>query len=299
MKTLRELAEDAIETVESGYYSSKPSLMVAGGAATTNYTHNQSQPGSGSATRGRRSVVQAIKISSGRAIICEIKFASPSAGRISGRYDQVSQIAKEMEAGGAAGLSVLTEPKNFNGSIANLVTASESTNLPVIMKDIVISKEQIVAARSMKANAILLIQEIFSEGYTKDKLSLYDAVKLAKEQTLEVILETHTKQGLIEASKFVDCDIIGINNRDLKTFNTTINTTLDLLGDKFAQGGLKDRLVTSESGFENPGDVSNLINVLRARGLPVPKAFLIGTSIMKSEDIRSTVRGFVEAAAKD
>jgi indole-3-glycerol phosphate synthase len=285
MKTLGGLVRDAIDTVESGYYRS---VLASSSDANTDSSMITSNQNDGSA--GRRSLVKSIESKAGRAIVCEIKFASPSAGKIDGRYDQVSQIAREMEKGGAAGLSVLTEPKNFSGSLENLKTARSNTSLPVIMKDIVVSKEQIRAASCLGASALLLVYEVFSEGYSSRGLTLCDAVRLARNENLEVIIETHSKDGLAEIAK-LDCDIIGINNRDLNTFKTSISTTIDLLCS--TEGGtLSDRLLISESGFESSKDISYLVEKLKEKGAPVPKAFLIGTSIMKSSDVRSKVSEF-------
>ncbi len=270
--------DDAFDTVDSGYYETVSNLDLDRISSTIS---NQ---------KGNHcSLVNSIRGKDGRAIICEIKFASPSTGKIDGRFDQVSQIAREMEAGGAAGLSVLTEPKNFSGSLTNLRIARAATGLPVIMKDIVVSEKQILAARAFGASAILFIHEVFSEGFSRQDLTLHNAIKKARENNLEVIVETHSKEGLINVAK-LDCDIIGINNRDLKTFKTTISTTLDLLCDSPTDNGsLRDRLIMSESGFETPADIFNLIQNLKDRHAPVPRAFLIGTSIMKSPDIRGKV----------
>jgi len=278
LKTLKELVDDAFETVESGYYNIETTSRPSG-------------------INGHLSLVRSIESKAGKAIICEIKFASPSAGKIDERYNLVSQIAKDMEAGGAAGLSVLTEPKNFSGSIENLKTVRASTNLPVIMKDIVVSEEQIKAARRLGASAVLFIREIFSDGYSKEGLTLPDAIGLAKNEQLEVIVETHSTEGLAEVAKS-DCDIIGINNRDLKTFKTTITTTVDLLvRTSSSNGALRNHLLMSESGFESPADITGLIRKLKESGAPLPKAFLIGTSIMKSPDIRTKVREFTAGVA--
>jgi indole-3-glycerol phosphate synthase len=266
LKTLKDLAEDAFSTVESGYYRTTSKTGVV-----------------------RRSLVASISTKKGHAIVCEIKFASPSAGKIDGRYDQVSSIAMQMEQGGAAGLSVLTEPKNFGGSITNLVLARESTNLPVIMKDVIVSEDQIVAAGNLGASAVLFIWEVFSEGLSRG-LALDNAITLAKDNGLDVIVETHSKEGLIEAGK-LGCDIIGINNRDLKTFKTSIETTIELL----KGSSLRGRAIMSESGFESAADISYVVEKLKSLGSPVPGAFLIGTSIMKSPDIRSKVMEFTQA----
>lgn len=269
MKTLEDLARDAVETVASGYYQKLPKTRLGPG----------------------ESILKSILSKGGRAIICEIKFASPSAGKIDGRYDQVARIAKEMELGGAAGLSVLTEPKNFNGSIANLATAKASTRLPIIMKDVIVSRDQIVAAVEIGASAVLFIWELFHANYSVD-LTLQDAIRVAKESGLEVIVETHSREGLAEISKLDGCDIIGINNRDLKTFRTSIDTTVDLLGEsKFDDSPL----IMSESGYETAADISHVISKLKSAGGSVPKAFLVGTSIMKSSDVKAKVSEFTRS----
>jgi indole-3-glycerol phosphate synthase len=279
LKTLGELTEDANDTVKSGYYDKFPRVAEKDPSGTLFY----------------RSLVNSIEKKSKTAIICEIKFASPSAGKIDDRHDEVSQIAKEMESGGASGLSVLTEPKNFSGSLVNLQTARASVSLPVIMKDIIVSEEQIKAANRLGANAVLLIWEVFSEGYSK--LTLEGALQLAKRENLEVIVETHSKEGLINASKLNGCDIIGINNRDLKTFKTDIKTTVDLLS-SVDSNLFKNRLLMSESGFENRSDIRYVLLKLEEAGAPLPRAFLIGTSIMKSKDVKSKVSEFVVGIAE-
>ncbi|MDA4130849.1 MAG: indole-3-glycerol-phosphate synthase [Thaumarchaeota archaeon] len=284
MKTLQGLVEDAFDTVESGYYDAATTL---GSDSTSEYTET------GTGSHGRPSLVESINGKAGKAIICEIKFASPSSGRINDRHDEVSQIARTMESAGAAGLSVLTEPKNFSGSLANLKTARISTNLPIIMKDIVVSPEQIKTASRLGASAILFIQEIFSLGYAKQSLTLPDAIRFAKKEDLEVIVETHSEEGIKEVAK-LDCDIIGINNRDLKTFKTTIDTTIDLISQSSFVCTALNRLIMSESGFESAQDIDYILKKLKDRGSPAPKAFLIGTSIMRSPDIQSKVREFTE-----
>ena len=114
--------------------------------------------------------------------------------------------------------------------MSNLIAVRKQTSLPIIMKDIIVSKEQIVAAKQAGASAVLFIEEIFSDGLTKDDLSLDDAVKFTHELGLDTIIETHTIEGLDKISK-TNCDIIGINNRNLRTFETDVETTPKLLKD--------------------------------------------------------------------
>ena len=197
-----------------------------------------------------------------------------------------------------AALSVLTEPKNFGGSMSNLISVRKQTSLPIIMKDIVVSKEQIVAAKHAGASAVLFIEEIFSDELTKDHLSLDDAVSFAHELDLDTVVETHTIEGLVKISK-TNCDIIGINNRNLRTFETSLETTPKLLKQFSRKRSYhEDRLLMSESGFESPDDLKKVITRLQLDKSPKPDAFLIGTSIMKSVNIESKVRGFVEALSK-
>lgn len=271
LKSLEALANDAIENVESGFYRvTKPSKTA------------------------RKSLRRAISENRGRAIICEVKYASPSSGEI--RHKGLpSEIAKEMEAGGATGLSVLTEPKNFRGSISNLASVRAVTSLPIIMKDIIVAKEQIVAAAQLGASAVLFIEEIFTRKQTKG-LTLDEAIMTAEENGLDSIVETHTKKGL-EIVANSGCDIIGLNNRDLDTFTTDLGTTAELL-----KGfSLKERnnqhdlpIIMSESGFENPEDIIKLRERIRLNSSIQPDAFLIGTSIMKSKNIADKVLSFTK-----
>ncbi len=280
MKTLGQLARDAIETVESGYYDASEIDQLLS-------KHGQRE------TAVRR-LVDAIREKKGRAIICEVKFSSPSAGKIRNK-GAASEIAKEMESGGAAALSVLTEPLNFDGSLSNLISVGKLCSLPIIMKDIVVSKEQIAAAKHVGASAILFIEEVFSERLVRHDLSLDDAINFAHELGLDAIIETHTKEGLDKISR-TSCDIIGINNRNLKTFETNIETTPQLLkGFSFRRSYDSMPLLISESGFESSDDLKRIRARLQLEGSLLPDGYLIGSSIMRSENIETKVRGFVEA----
>ncbi|MDG6923799.1 MAG: indole-3-glycerol-phosphate synthase [Nitrososphaerota archaeon] len=281
MKTLDELAEDAIESVESGYYDASDINDLLSKVHLT--------------TRIGKRLSDAITENRGRALICEVKFSSPSAGEIRNK-DSATKIAREMEAGGAVGLSVLTESKNFNGSIADFLLVRKVTSLPMIMKDIIVSEEQIIAAKHMGASAVLFIEEIFSDNLTKAELSLDDAIRFSHELGIETIIETHTGEGLRKIAK-TNCDIIGINNRNLRTFETDINTTAQLLKDFTPTNSIRmaPPLIMSESGYETPDDLKRIRNLLLEDKSPTPDAFLIGTSIMRSEKIQTKVRGFVEA----
>jgi indole-3-glycerol phosphate synthase len=272
LKSLKELAHDAIETVNSGYYK--------------NFKDERANDG-----HARKSVVDALAFARG-AIVPELKFASPSTGEIANKSQAISRIASEMQAGGAAAISVLTEPKNYLGSLSNLVQARDCTQLPIIMEDIVVSKEQIMTASRLGASGIVFVEELFSMGLAKDGLTLSDAVMLAKVKALDAIVEVHTERGLREALE-TGCDILAINNRDLHTFDISLDTTIDVL--EAIERLPRKSIVMSESGFEDPEELMHLIKNLRAKRLKVPEAFVIGTSIMQSRNIRGKVRSFVEA----
>ena len=230
--------------------------------------------------RAHLSLKQAILNCKANPIITEIKSASPSAGVI--RADIVpSVIAKAMQKGGATALSVLTEPKQFGGSLEALVQARKAVNLPILMKDIVISPIQIEAASKLGANAVLLIQAIFDRGYSAK--SIGEMIAGAHMLGLEVLLETHTEAEFCAALE-TDADLIGINNRNLATLKVDLNVTKNIL----SKVNVKGKVVVSESGIQTPAD----IRALRESGA---KAFLIGSSIMLSDNIEQKVREFVNA----
>ena len=200
-------------------------------------------------------------------VIAEIKSASPSAGVIR-KNVKPSEIAKAMQRGGATALSVLTEPKQFNGSLEALAQAREAVKLPILMKDIILSPIQIQAASKMGANAVLLIKALFDRGYG-DK-SLDEMIAGAHMLGLEVLLETHTATEFCSAVK-TGADLIGINNRNLGTLKVDLNVTKKILQKMNPNG----KLVVSESGINTPAD----IRFLRESGAC---AFLIGSAIMSS-----------------
>lgn len=213
-------------------------------------------------------------------IITEIKSTSPSAGII--RKDVVpSEIAKAMQRGGATGLSVLTEPKQFNGSLEALAEARDAVKLPILMKDIVLSPIQIQAASKMGANAVLLIKALYERGYSAR--SLDEMIAGAHTMGLEVLLETHTETEFCSGVK-TDADLIGINNRDLRTLKVDLNVTKKILSKNDSKG----KMVISESGINTPAD----IRFLRESGA---RAFLVGSAVMSAENVEEKVKEFVNA----
>ena len=213
-------------------------------------------------------------------VIGEIKSASPSAGVIRENLN-AGEVAREMQRGGAVAVSVLTEPKQFNGSLEALAAAREAVDVPVIMKDIVLSPVQVYAAKKMGANAVLLIKTLFDRGYGEKTLE--EMVAGAHVLGLEVLLETHSETEFREAVKS-EADLIGINNRNLGTLKVDLKVTKEIL----SRNDPKGKVVVSESGIKTAMDV----RFLRESGA---KAFLIGSALMQSGNVEEKVREFVNA----
>lgn len=211
-------------------------------------------------------------------IVSELKFASPSAGRLR-ENGRVVEIACEMEEGGAVGISILTEPRHFKGNTEYMEEVRNKINVPILMKDIILNPIQINSAVGMGANAILLMMSIFERDYCEKNVQ--DMIDYAHSKGLEVLLEAHTEEEFIEALK-TSADLIGINNRDLKTLEVDLRVTKRILEKHRSE----DRVIVSESGVNNPED----IRFLRDCGA---KGFLVGTSIMKSPKIQEKVRELV------
>ena len=213
-------------------------------------------------------------------VITEIKAASPSAGTIRKKVD-ARRIAENMEKGGAVGISVLTEPQHFHGSLRSLVEARKAVRLPILMKDIILSTVQIETASKLGANVVLLIKALFDRGYCERTLS--DMIATAHSKGLEVLLETHSAEEFRCAVR-TPADLVGINNRDLATLKVDLDVTKSILERNSAEG----KVVVSESGINSPADLP----FLRGCGA---HAFLIGSAIMLSDHIEETVKEFVSA----
>jgi indole-3-glycerol phosphate synthase len=211
-------------------------------------------------------------------LITEVKFSSPSLGKIRTTSDPV-KIAQAMVNGGAIGLSVLTQPYLFDGSPKYFMEIRRQLKVPMLMKDIVIDKMQIDAAKKIGADYMLLIQSLFDSGELKE---IEEFIDYGHKNGLRVLLEAHTKEEFANSLK-TDADIIGINNRNLDTLEIDINTTKKLL-----DGYKKDRIIISESGIESPADII----FLKKCGAD---AFLVGSSIMKNQEIEQNVRNLVQA----
>ena len=228
----------------------------------------------------RVSLKKAILECKSNPIIAEIKAASPSEGVIRTNVDPAA-IAKSMERGGAVALSVLTEPKQFSGSLEALAQARKAVKLPILMKDIILSPIQIQAAAKLGANAVLLIKALFDRGYS-DK-TLEEMIAGSHMLGLEVLLETHTLSEFVSALQ-TDADLIGINNRNLATLKVDLSVTKTIL----QSTNPKNKVVVSESGINAATDVHFL-------GESGASAFLIGSAIMLNDNIEEKVREFVNA----
>ena len=226
--------------------------------------------------RSSKDFEQITRVNPHATLITEVKFSSPSLGKIRTLTDPAS-IAKQMIAGGSKALSVLTQPHLFNGSPEYFMKVRQSVDVPLLMKDIMIDKIQIDAAKKIGADFILLIQSLFDKNYLKE---IDEFVDYSHKKGLDVLLEVHTKEEFKNALK-TKADIIGINNRNLDTLEIDLKTTEIILEDY-----KKSRIIISESGIETPED----IKYLRKCGAD---AFLIGSSIMKSKNIQEQVKKLV------
>ena len=205
-------------------------------------------------------------------IITEIKFSSPSLGKINLDSNNQQEILSTMERNGASAISVLTQPLYFDGSLDNLKIVRENTNLPILMKDIIIDTKQIDAGFSLGADAILLIETLFKENNNK----LEQLITFAKNKGLEILLEVNNREELNKAATR-DVDILGINNRDLNTLELDIETTNRILKDCNI-----DKPIISESGIFTSEDIKMI-------GKTGVEGFLVGTSIMKANDVEKKV----------
>jgi len=205
------------------------------------------------------------KLDAGRAaVVAEIKRASPSRGVLRADFDPAA-IARAYERGGAACLSVLTDAKFFQGAAEHLAAARSACTLPALRKDFVIDPYQVFESRALGADCILLIAAALA---TEAMIEL-EALSLA--QGMAVLVEVHDA-GELERALALKTPLIGINNRDLRSFETHLETTLGLLARV-----PKDRIVVTESGIGSAADVRRL----RAQGVG---AFLVGEAFMRAAD---------------
>ncbi len=213
------------------------------------------------------------------AIIAELKQASPSRGLIRATM-HVPAIAREYAEAGAAALSVLTEEEYFKGSLANLREASAASGLPCLRKDFIVDEFQVLEARANCADAILLIAAVL------DDAQLADLYGKARERGLDVLCEVHDELEL-ERTIASGCDIIGVNNRDLRTFQVDLRTAT-----RIAPQIPASALKVAESGIHTGRDIAQL----RAAGFD---AFLIGESLMKAESPGEALKALLAEAEQE
>jgi len=212
----------------------------------------------------------------GIAVIAELKKASPSRGTIRATFP-VGRLASQLASAGAAALSVLTDERFFQGSLGNLVEASAATNIPCLRKDFIMDPFQLLEAKANRADAVLLIMAALTDA------EFIVLRQHAKELGLDALCEVHNEDELRRAVE-LGAEIIGVNNRDLRTFEVDLNTGLRL-APKIPNNVLK----VTESGISCGED----IRVLRSAGY---HAFLIGECLMRAESPGEELRQITAAA---
>ncbi|MCC6847289.1 MAG: indole-3-glycerol phosphate synthase TrpC [Deltaproteobacteria bacterium] len=222
--------------------------------------------------RPRRDFAAALE-APGRRIVAEVKRASPSLGRIRDDFDPVA-IATGYAAAGAAAISVLTEERFFEGSLDDLAAIRERVDVPLLRKDFLFEPYQVYEARAAGADAFLLIAAVLRTEI------LRELVALGREMGMTALVEVHTAEQL-ERALGADASVIGINNRDLDTFVTRLETGLELVGSVPA-----GRTIVIESGLKTAAELARF----EAAGV---RAFLIGETLMRASDPGAALRGLL------
>jgi indole-3-glycerol phosphate synthase len=225
-------------------------------------------------TRGFETALRCTVAAGQTAIIAEVKKGSPSKGIIRADFDPLN-IAQIYEANGATCLSVLTDEHFFMGHLDYLTRIRKVVNLPLLRKDFIFDDYQIYEARCAGADAILLIAAML------ELPRIIDFISLARELSLDILLEVHDEHEM-ETALHTDCTLIGVNNRNLRTFITDLDTTRRL-----SKMMPLDRLLVAESGVSTRNDIERLT----ADGA---RAFLIGESLMSEKNIATKLQGLLD-----
>jgi indole-3-glycerol phosphate synthase len=248
---IKRLVDNSFKAIDEGAYATKHS-----------FTHDVI------------SVRKAITSCPHAPLITEVKFSSPSQGKIRSKAPP-AEIATIMIESGAIGLSVLTQPYLFDGSIEYLAAIRKAVSAPLLMKDITVSTVQIDAGKKAGADCILLIKAVFDQDLAEE--SMEKLAEYAAKKCLQVLIEVHTEQEFGEVLK-AKYPLVGINNRKLDNLQVDIANTERLL----KKHGKGKSLIISESGISKPADIQYLRNA-------GADAFLVGTSIMETGDVGAKV----------
>ena len=265
MSILDEIVETKLAEVAAAKQRTPPAEMTARASAVTD------------PVRGFRAALETHPAPS---IIAEIKRRSPSRGEIRAGFDPV-ECARAYQVGGAAALSILTDESYFGGHLDFLAQARAAVPLPILRKDFTVDAYQIDEARVAGADAVLLIVKALSGG------QLADFSARARELDLDVLVEVHDEAELKAATE-AGADLIGVNNRDLSSFEVDLTTT-ERLADRLSEGAPAgaDVLLVAESGIHTHADILRL-------GRAGARAFLVGESLMRQPDVAqalATLRG--------
>lgn len=244
--------------------------QVAERRAKTSIENLKSRAASAPPTRGFGSALKEKTAGDGFGLVAEIKKASPSGGLIRPDFDAAA-LARAYLAGGATCLSVLTDEKHFQGSPEHLIAARKAVDLPVMRKDFILDPWQVYESRAMGADCILLIMAALSDQQARDMEAL------ARSLDMDVLAEVHSADELDRALG-LETNLVGINNRNLKTLEVNLRTTLDI-----APLVPPDRFVIAESGIRRHED----LQMLSATGV---KCFLVGEWLMRQPDVTAATR---------